>query len=124
MKRSLILFIVFLAVSIVAPTLLLAADGVPKMSVVTPGHGRIGDVMKVEGVYLDAAHVAEVYLTDGTTDWKVEILKQSEERIEFKIPATAKPGRFQLMVLTTGPDAKLIEEPVRVTVEGAAPLPS
>jgi regulation of enolase protein 1 (concanavalin A-like superfamily) len=78
----------------------------------------------VEGEYLDKQHVAEVYITDGTTDWKVEVLKQTATQIEFKIPANAKPGRFFLMVLTAGPDPKLIEEPVRVTIEGEAAQPS
>ena len=65
-----------------------------------------------------------VYITDGTTDWKVEVLKQSATQIEFKIPPSVKPGRFSLMVLTAGPEPKLIEEPVRVTIEGEAAQPS
>jgi len=34
-----------------------------------------------------------------------------------KIPATTKPGRLALMVLTTGKVPKLIEQPVKVTIE-------
>lgn len=124
MKGSVILLILFLAVVLAVPAPVLGADGVPKMTAVTPDSGKVGDVMKADGEFLDKAHVAEVYITDGTTDWKVVIVKQSANQIEFKIPATAKPGRFHLMVLTPGPDAKLIEEPVRLTIQGEAPTPS
>jgi hypothetical protein len=124
MKGSVVLLLLFIAVAFLAPVALGGADGVPKMTVVTPDSGKAGDVLKVEGEYLDKQHVAEVYITDGTTDWKVEVLKQTATQIEFKIPANAKPGRFFLMVLTAGPDPKLIEEPVRVTIEGEAAQPS
>ncbi|MCC6590704.1 MAG: hypothetical protein IT168_28695 [Bryobacterales bacterium] len=124
MKGSVILLILFLAVALVAPAPVSGADGVPKMTAVSPDSGKVGDVMKASGEFLDKAHVAEVYITDGTTDWKVVITKQSATEIEFKVPPTAKPGRFHLMVLTPGPDAKLIEEPVRVTIQGEAPTPS
>jgi hypothetical protein len=120
MKGSVVLLIFLLA----AAFLVLGAEGVPKMTTVTPDNGKPGDTLKVDGEYLDKQHVAEVYITDGTTDWKVEIVKQAAAQIEFKIPPNAKPGRFFLMVLTAGPDPKLIEEPVRVTIEGEAPRPS
>jgi len=120
MKGSVVLLIFVLA----AALLVLGADGVPKMTMVTPDSGKSGDTMKVDGEFLDKQHVAEVYITDGTTDWKVQIVKQASAQIEFKIPPNVKPGRFFLMVLTTGPDPKLIEEPVRVTIEGEAPQPS
>ena len=124
MKSSLILLFLLLAAVLAAPGPLFAAEGVPKMSTVTPDSGRVGDIMKAEGEFLDKAHVTELYITDGTNDWKVEILKQTATQIEFKVPANAKPGRFFLMVLTAGPDPKLIEEPVRVTIQGESPTPS
>jgi hypothetical protein len=95
-----------------------AAEGVPKMSVVTPGLARPGDVVKVDGEYLDKGHVAEVYITDGTNDFKVQITKQTGTMIEFRVPPDQKAGKFSLMVLTAGEDPKLIEEPVRLVIEG------
>jgi hypothetical protein len=35
----------------------------------------------------------------------------------MKVPTAAKPGRLALMVLTKGKEPKLIEQPVKVTIE-------
>jgi hypothetical protein len=120
MKRSLILIAAILAV----PLLLRAAEGVPMMTAVTPDTARPGAVATVTGEYLDKTHVAQVFLTDGTNDFKVEVVKQGAKEIVFKIPANMKPGRFSLMVLTAGDDPKLIEEPVRLVVTTDAGTPS
>ena len=61
--------------------------------------------------------MAEVYLTDGKTDVKLVILEQTSTAIKVKVPATAKPGRFALMVLTKAAEPKLIEQPVKVVIE-------
>lgn len=87
------------------------------MSSVEPASGKVGDVLVAQGTNLDRDTVAALYLTDGTTDIKVAIIEQSATSIQFRIPPEAKPGRFALMVLTKGKDPKLIEEPVRITVE-------
>ena len=87
------------------------------MTGVEPGNGKVGDVITANGEYLLKTHVAKVYLTDGQVDTLVEVTEQTDTAIKFKIPAKAKAGRFALAVLTTGKDAKLIEQPVKVTVE-------
>jgi hypothetical protein len=122
MKRPYILLLTILALTIVIPFALPAAEGpkdsgVPKMTVVTPDTGKAGDLLTVEGEYLGKPSVVELFLTDGTNDWKCEIVEQSETSIKFKIPAKAKPSRLSLMVLTGGSPPKLIEEPVKVTVQ-------
>ena len=43
--------------------------------------------------------------------------EQTATSIKFKIPAKAPAGRFALMLLTTGKEPKLIEQPVKLTVE-------
>lgn len=91
--------------------------GMPMMSSVDPVSGKVGDVLVIQGSNLDRSCVAELYLTDGSTDVKVPILEQTATSIKFKIPPEAKPGRLALMVLTTGKPAKLIEEPVKIEVE-------
>ncbi|MGA2150371.1 MAG: IPT/TIG domain-containing protein [Bryobacteraceae bacterium] len=91
--------------------------GMPTMSSVEPASGKVGDVLVAQGTNLDRDTVAALYLTDGTTDIKVAIIEQSATSIQFRIPPEAKPGRFALMVLTKGKDPKLIEEPVKITVE-------
>ncbi|MCL6505971.1 MAG: IPT/TIG domain-containing protein, partial [Bryobacteraceae bacterium] len=101
-----------------AGTLLVDAQAAfPRMTAVEPTNGKAGDVLNVTGENLGKENVAQVFLTDGKNDFKVEITEQAETAIKFKIPANIKPGRFSLMVLTTGSQPKLIEQPVKVTVE-------
>ncbi|MBI3680759.1 MAG: hypothetical protein HY235_10210 [Acidobacteria bacterium] len=109
-------FCVFLVLTLAAATPAMA-QGMPKMTTVEPGTGKAGDELTVNGENLDKKHVAEIYLTDGKNDIKLPVVDQKAEAIKFKIPASAKPGRWALMLLTAGADPKLIEQPVKVTVE-------
>jgi hypothetical protein len=93
-----------------------AQSAMPRMSSVDPANGKAGDVIAVTGENLQKAIVAKVYLTDGKTDLVVEVVEQTETAIKFKIPAKAT-GRMALMVLTTGKDAQLIEQPVKVSID-------
>lgn len=104
-------------------TLLVAASfaawgqpAMPRMVSVDPGNGKIGDVLVVSGENLAKASVSKVYLTDGTHDLEVVITEQTDTAIKFKIPAKAA-GRLALMVLTSGKDAKLIEQPVKIQID-------
>ena len=117
MKHSLMLAFLVLLVTTIIPLPAGAQATYPKMEAVTPETGRVGDVLTVEGQNLGNTTVESLYLTDGQTDWKTEIVEQSATSIRFKIPATAKPGRFSLMVLTAGETKTLIEQPIKVTVE-------
>jgi hypothetical protein len=90
---------------------------VPLMNKVQPDSGKIGSVLRIQGVFLDKAKVDEVYLTDHTFDMKVKVLDQKEDSIEFRIPPEVKPGRLQLLVKTTGHEPVLLEQPVFITVE-------
>jgi hypothetical protein len=94
-----------------------AQQPMPRMSTVDPGNGKTGDVITVAGENLQKDQVAKVYLTDGKNDVLVEIVEQSATAIKFKIPAKVQPGRLALMVLTTGKDAKLMEQPVKVQID-------
>ena len=88
-----------------------------RLSTVEPDSGKVGDVIGVTGEQIDAAKVDELYLTDGKTDIKVQIVSQNETTIKFKIPAKVKAGRYSLMLKTKGADAKLLEQPVKFTVD-------
>ena len=88
----------------------------PRMVSTEPANGKVGDVIAVTGENLAKEVVAKLYLTDGKDDHEVQITEQTATAIKFKIPAKAK-GRLALMILTAGKDAKLIEQPVKVTVE-------
>ncbi len=93
-----------------------AQQAMPRMASVDPDNGKAGDVLVVTGENLAKDAVGKVYLTDGKNDTQVEIVEQTATTIKFKIPAKIANGRFALMVLTLGKDAKYIEQPVKVTV--------
>ena len=106
-----------LLVMILTLTTWALAQESPRMKSVEPGNGKVGDELTVSGENLDAKFVKKVYLTDGKNDVEVEITQQTAEAIKLKIPAKAKPGRYSLMVLTAEKTPKLIEQPVKCTVE-------
>jgi len=98
---------------------LYAQEAMPRMSSVDPQSGKAGDVIVVAGENLDKASVDKVYLTDSKNeknDVVCQIVEQSATEIKFKIPAKAS-GRMALMILTVGKEPKLIEQPVKVTIE-------
>ena len=95
----------------------LIAQAMPKMAAVEPNAGKAGDQLTVSGENLDKKNVAEIYLTDGKEDVKLPVVEQTAATIKFKLPPTVKAGRFSLMLLTAGSDPKLIEQPVKVTVQ-------
>ena len=102
----------FLAAGLVA-----FAQSMPRMTTVDPGSGKAGDEITVAGENLEKTHVSKVYLTDGKNDVLLDLTDQTATSIKFKIPAKATAGRFALMLLTTGKEPKLIEQPVKLTVD-------
>src|SRR5882724_5100744 len=107
----------FIALLLLFVSVSLAQQAMPRMTTVEPGNGKAGDVITVAGENLDKAGVEKLYLTDGKNDLEVQVTEQAATSIKFKIPATAKAGRFSLMILTSGKEPKYIEQPVKVTVE-------
>jgi hypothetical protein len=97
--------------------LLIAEVPMPQMKTVEPDTAKTGDILTVTGENLDKNAVAEVYLTDEKNDFKAVITEQSPGTLKVKVPASTKPGRLALMVLTTGKQPRLIVEPVKVTIE-------
>ena len=93
-----------------------AQPAMPRMISVDPANGKKGDVVTVTGENLQKDLVSKVYLTDGKTDLIVEVTEQTDTSIKFKIPVKAA-GRLALMILTTGKDAKYIEQPVKLTID-------
>ena len=101
------------------PAGLQAQTGMPIIRSVEPTSCRIGDVLTIQGDNLGRDDVTTLYLTNTDVDIKVPIIEQTSTSIKFRVPREAKPGRFALMVLTAkgGGGQKLIEQPVKVTVE-------
>jgi hypothetical protein len=110
MKLSSVLALLF------AATVLFAQDVMPRMSSVDPSSGKVGDVVAVTGENLDKPNVAKVYLTDGKNDFVCDVTEQTATTIKFKIPAKAT-GRLAIMILTGAKEGRLIEQPVKVTIE-------
>ena len=96
---------------------LYAQQAMPRMTSVEPDTGKAGDTITVNGEHLAKGEVMELYLTDGKKDQKVQVTEQAATAIKFKVPDKVTPGRFALMVLTGGKEPKLIEQPVKVTIE-------
>jgi hypothetical protein len=88
----------------------------PLMRTASPEAVKAGATVTVAGDYLDKSRVAEVYLTDGEVDVKVDVIEQARTELKFKVPEKIAVGRYNLMVLMVGEEPKLIEEPARLTV--------
>jgi len=106
-----------LLVALALPGVILCQPGMPNMHSIEPTAAKAGQVVETRGENLGRDCVTALYLTDGTTDLKVTILEQTATSVKFRIPAEAKPGRFALMVLTKDDPPRLIQEPVKITVE-------
>jgi hypothetical protein len=93
-----------------------AQAALPRMTTVQPDTAKAGEVLAISGENLAKEQVAKVYLTDGTNDVECAITEQTPTAIKIKVSAKAK-GRLALMILTAGKDSKLIEQPVKVSIE-------
>ncbi len=100
---------------LVAATALFAFQGIPHCTAVDPETGKKGDTITAKGENLSKKGIAELYLTDGQKDTKVDISGQSDSEVKFTIPEL-KAGRYHLLILTAD-RASLVEQPVVVTVE-------
>jgi hypothetical protein len=107
----------FVTVLLIFAMAAFAQQPMPRMVSVDPGNGKTGDIIAVTGENLEKAQVAKVYLTDGKNDMLVEVTEQAATLLKFKIPEKVAAGRFSLMLLTSGKEPKLIEQPVRLTVD-------
>lgn len=84
---------------------------------VDPPTAKAGDLISVNGEAIDQTNVDALYLTNGKDDIKVQMLEQTVKLIKFKVPSTVKPGRWALMIHTKGPEPRLLEQPIKMTVE-------
>ena len=89
----------------------------PVMRTVNPEAVKAGAVVAVSGEFLDKSRVAEVYLTDGKVDIKVEIIEQASGSLKFRVPENTAAGRYNLMAMLVGEVPTLIETPARLKVE-------
>jgi hypothetical protein len=93
----------------------LGFQAIPHCTAVDPDTGKKGDSITAKGENLGKNGIAELYLTDGQKDTKVDIASQSDTEVKFTIPEI-KAGRYHLLILSAD-KASLVEQPVVVTVE-------
>jgi hypothetical protein len=121
MKRSLGLLLIL---GLALPLLLIGSAGVAMMKSLDKDEAMRGDVVGVTGQNLGKANIAELYLTNGRDDFKVEITEQGVTLLKFKVGNDIRFGRYNLMVLTAGEQPMFIEQPVKLNiVEQYTPKP-
>jgi hypothetical protein len=85
---------------------------------VEPLSAKAGELVTANGDGVGSDSVDELYLTNSVQDIKVEMIEQTGKLIKFKVPTGVKPGRWTLMThLKSGSGPRLIEQPVKLTVE-------
>ena len=94
--------------------LTLSADA-SKVASVEPPTAKAGDILTATGEGLAKTSVTAVFLTNGTDDFKAEVVEQTDTAVKFKVPAAVKPGRWAVMIQVK--DGMLLEQPVKVTIE-------
>jgi hypothetical protein len=97
--------------------ILAASSQAQQLDAVRPDSGKIGSVLRIRGTDLSKATVDSVYLSDQTLDMMVKVLNQTDNVIEFRIPPSRKPGRFQLVLKTAGKEPHILEQPFYIKVE-------
>ena len=88
----------------------------PLVRAIDPPRARPGDQLVATGDNLGRDCVAEVHLTQGQKSFKVEIKAQAAGSITLVVPVSVEAGRFGLMVVTSGPEPALLDEPVNVVI--------
>ncbi len=112
-------------IAILTPTPLWCGDdearGVPVVREVTPATVSAGVTVIATGEFLDRLHAAEVYMTRGTEDTKVQVVAQSRNELKFKVPGNLEAGRYGLTILTAGKVPMLLDQPVWLLVKTELP---
>ena len=91
-----------------------AGKGAIHVREVAPAEARVGDIVTAYGDNLIATRVLEVYLTDGKSDYKTEILEQAEHLVRFRLPAFLPTGKLRIVVFSD--EQMMLEQPAFVKV--------
>ena len=102
-------------VTLLATCLIAVSARAQLITTVDPLVAKAGETVSAKGEGIDKAAVDTLYLTDGTHDFKCEMIEQTATSITFKVPALLKAGRWTLMIHTT--TNQLREQPAKLTVE-------
>jgi hypothetical protein len=92
------------------------SPGEPRITAIEPPTGAPGEIVTALGRDIGTSRVAEIYLVNADTRWKVQIMSQSRGAIRFRIPAEVRGGRLTLAVKTVDVRSRWIEQPTSVLV--------
>lgn len=102
---------------VVAAALLLASlargQATPRVTGVEPSSGKVDSNLTVTGENLGRDTVADVYLSDETSDYKATVVEQTANRIVMKVPQV-KPGGYNVSIHVGN---NIFIQPIRFTVE-------
>ncbi|MCY4595174.1 MAG: hypothetical protein OXC19_10300 [Bryobacterales bacterium] len=110
MTRVCRLTVLFLSLAVVS------AYAVPRVTSVEPDAVAPGGSAVANGSDLDRAHVDDLYLTAGGSDILVKVTEQTADSITFEVPNSTEMKRYRLMLLTAGPGAAYMEQPVALEI--------
>ena len=92
------------------------AYAVPRVTSVVPDAVTPGGSAVANGSDLDEANVDDLYLTAGGSDILVKVTEQTADSITFEVPKSTAMKRYRLMLLTAGPGAAYMEQPVALDI--------
>ena len=95
--------------------LLTTALRAQSITTVEPLTAKAGDTVSAKGEGIDSSKVDTLYLTDGTHDFKCQMVEQTATAIKFKVPDMMPPGRWMVIVHTK--KDQIIEQSVKLTVQ-------
>lgn len=110
MTRACRLTVLFLSLAAVL------AYAVPRVTSVVPDAVAPGGSAVANGSDLDEAHVDDLYITAGGSDILVKVTEQTADSITFEVPKSTAMKRYRLMLLTAGPGAAYMEQPVALDI--------
>lgn len=109
---------IFMAALLLMAAVVWAAEVQPTAAViekVTPAEAKTGDVVAITGAGLGEANIRAIYLTNGKSDFKMEVTEQNDTLIRFRVTKDAPSGNLRL-VFQDAKDGTMLEEPAFVKV--------
>jgi hypothetical protein len=94
-------------------SVLVFAQGAPKVTGVDPGSGKVNESITVSGANLAKDSVVAVFLSDEKSDYKAAIVNQAADKIVMKVPQV-KPGSYNVSIQV---GSGILIEPIRFTVQ-------
>ena len=110
MTRACRLTVLFLSLAAVM------AYAVPRVTSVVPDAVAPGGSAVANGSDLDEANVDDLYITAGGSDILLKVTEQTADSITFEVPKSTAMKRYRLMLLTAGPGAAYMEQPVALDI--------